>query len=167
MEVLQGQKQKENGGWGCEEGHLWRANPEVYLEAQLTGCPCLYISMETIKVGTLFKNLCAFILFLAVPGLGCCGRAFSSWDEPGFTLQCGGRDSHCGGFSCEVQTLGVWASVVVVHRPSCLCIWDLPGPGIEPTSPALAGEFLTNGSPGKPPNRNSLCYFLLVCGKIG
>ena len=166
MEVLQGQKQKENGGWGWEEGHLWRANPEVYLEVQLTGCPGLYISMETIKVGTLFKNLCAYILFSSVLGLGCCGRAFSSWDEPGFTLQCGGRDSHCGGFSCEVQTLGVWVSVVLVHRPSCLCMWDLPRPGIEPTSPALAGEFLTNGSPGKPQNRNSLCYFLLVCGKI-
>ena len=28
-------------------------------------------------------------------------------------------------------------------------IWDLPGPGIEPMSSALAGEFLTTGPPGK------------------
>ena len=28
-------------------------------------------------------------------------------------------------------------------------MWDLPGPGIEPTSPALAGEFLTTAPPGK------------------
>ena len=28
-------------------------------------------------------------------------------------------------------------------------MWDLPGPGIEPTSPALAGVFLTPGPPGK------------------
>ena len=27
--------------------------------------------------------------------------------------------------------------------------WDLPGPGIEPVSPALAGGFLTPGLPGK------------------
>ena len=27
---------------------------------------------------------------------------------------------------------------------------DLPGPGIEPTSPALAGEFFTAKPPGKP-----------------
>ena len=27
---------------------------------------------------------------------------------------------------------------------------DLPDPGIEPTSPALAGEFLTTEPPGKP-----------------
>ena len=28
-------------------------------------------------------------------------------------------------------------------------MWDLPGPGIEPISPALAGELLTTGPPGK------------------
>ena len=31
-------------------------------------------------------------------------------------------------------------------------MWDLPRPRIEPTSPALAGEFLTTRPPGKPPN---------------
>ena len=29
-------------------------------------------------------------------------------------------------------------------------MWDLPGPGIEPVSPALAGGFLTTVPPGKP-----------------
>ena len=28
-------------------------------------------------------------------------------------------------------------------------MWDLPGPGIEPVSPALAGGFLTTAPPGK------------------
>ena len=28
-------------------------------------------------------------------------------------------------------------------------MWDLPGPGLEPTSPALAGGFLTTVPPGK------------------
>ena len=28
-------------------------------------------------------------------------------------------------------------------------MWDLPRPGIEPVSPALAGGFLTTGQPGK------------------
>ena len=31
-------------------------------------------------------------------------------------------------------------------------MWDLPGPGLEPVSPALAGGFLTTAPPGKPPN---------------
>ena len=30
-------------------------------------------------------------------------------------------------------------------------MWDLPGPGIEPMSPALAGGFLTTVPPGKSP----------------
>ncbi|KAJ8798621.1 hypothetical protein J1605_016424 [Eschrichtius robustus] len=34
-------------------------------------------------------------------------------------------------------------------------MWDLPGPGLEPMSPALAGRFLTTAPPGKP-----LIYFL-------
>ncbi|KAJ8777326.1 hypothetical protein J1605_014709 [Eschrichtius robustus] len=29
-------------------------------------------------------------------------------------------------------------------------MWDLPGPGLEPASPALAGGFLTTVPPGKP-----------------
>ena len=28
-------------------------------------------------------------------------------------------------------------------------MWDLPGPGIEPVSPALEGRFVTTGQPGK------------------
>ena len=34
-------------------------------------------------------------------------------------------------------------------------MWDLPGPGLEPVSPALAGGFLTTAPPGKP-EKNSL-----------
>ena len=29
-------------------------------------------------------------------------------------------------------------------------MWDLPGPGLEPVTPALAGGFLTTAPPGKP-----------------
>ena len=29
-------------------------------------------------------------------------------------------------------------------------MWNLPGPGIEPMSPVLAGGFLTTGTPRKP-----------------
>ena len=80
------------------------------------------------------------------------------------------RASHCGDFSrCGTRALGTGASVVVArglsscgsgaleHRlSSCgaraqlLCgMWDLPGPGLEPVSPALAGRFLTIVPPGK------------------
>ena len=70
--------------------------------------------------------------------------------------------SHCSGFfCCGARALGARASVVVAHRlsncglralecrlsscgarASLLCgMWDLPGPGLEPVSPALAGGF--------------------------
>ena len=29
-------------------------------------------------------------------------------------------------------------------------MWDLPGAGLEPVSPALAGGFLTTAPPGEP-----------------
>ena len=35
-------------------------------------------------------------------------------------------------------------------------MWDLPGLGIKPVSPALAGRFLTTGPPGK-----SWCFVLV------
>ena len=59
--------------------------------------------------------------------------------------------SGCGaqGYSlvvvCTFLTVG--ASPVAVHGLSCL--WDLPRPGIEPVSPALAGGFLSTVPPGK------------------
>ena len=43
-------------------------------------------------------------------------------------------------------------------RAQLLCgMWDLPRPGLEPVSPALAGRFSTTAPPGKP----SLIYFLM------
>ena len=69
----------------------------------------------------------------------------------GATLQCAAWASHCGGFSCcgarallrRLRSCGAWASLL--HG-----MWDLPGPGLEPVSPALAGGFLTTAPPGKP-----------------
>ena len=81
------------------------------------------------------------------------------------TLPCGAWASHCCGFSCcGARALGTWASVVVAHGfSSCILqalaraqlhhgMWDLPRPGLEPTSPALAGRLLTTAPPGKPKN---------------
>ena len=37
----------------------------------------------------------------------------------------------------------------MVHGLRCRGMWDLPGLGIEPVSPVLAGRFFTTGPPGK------------------
>ena len=90
-------------------------------------------------------------LFLAVLGLHFCVRAFSSFSERGPL------------FIAVRRPLTVVASLIAEHRlqthklSSCGSraqllrgMWDLPRPGLEPVSPALAGRFSTTAPPGKP-----------------
>ena len=55
--------------------------------------------------------------------------------------------SSCGSRALErrLSSWGAWASLL--HG-----MWDLPGPGLKPVSPALAGRFLSTAPPGKPGN---------------
>ena len=99
----------------------------------------------------LFKIYLFIYLFLAVLGLRLCARAFSS---------CGKRGPL---FITVSRPLTIAASLVAEHRlqtrrlSSCgsrarllRSMWDLPRPGLEPVSPALAGRFSTTAPPGKP-----------------
>ena len=88
---------------------------------------------------------------MAVLGPRFCARAFSS---------CGKR----GPLLIVVRgPLTIAASLVAEHRlqtrrlSNCGSgaqmlrgMWDLPRPGLEPASPALAGGFSTTAPPGKP-----------------
>ena len=89
---------------------------------------------------------------MAVLGLRFCARTFSS---------CGKRGPL---FIAVRGPLTIVASLVAEHRlqtrrlSSCGSrahllrgMWDLPRPGLEPVSPALAGRFSTTVPPGKPP----------------
>ena len=80
---------------------------------------------------------------------GCIG---SSLLHTGFSLQwllllqsTGSR--HAGFSSCSMQAQELWCTGLVALRQ--LNLWDLPGPGIKPVSPALAGGFSTTAPPGK------------------
>ena len=88
---------------------------------------------------------------MAVLGLRFCARAFFS---------CGKRGPL---FIAVHGLLTIVASLVVEHRlqtrrfSSCGSraqllrgMWDLPRPGLEPVSPALAGRFSSAAPPGKP-----------------
>ena len=116
-------------------------------------------------------NSFTYLLFI----FGCIGSSlwhggFLQLWQAGATLRCGAWASHCSGFSCcGARALGARASVVVARGlsscgsralecrlSSCgmwtwlVCsMWDLPGPGLVPVSPALAGAFLTTAPPGK------------------
>ena len=88
---------------------------------------------------------------MAVLGLRFCARAFSSCGKWGPL------------FIAVREPLTIAASLVSGHRlqtrrlSSCGSraqllrgMWDLPRPGLEPVSPALAGRFSTTAPPGKP-----------------
>ena len=118
-----------------------------------------------------FKSIYFIYLFLAALGLPCCTRAFSSCSEWGLLFAAvPGLLIAVASLCCGARALGVQASVVVacglsswglqsLERRLSSCgaqayllrgMWDLPGPGLEPMSPALAGRFLTTEPPGKP-----------------
>ena len=108
---------------------------------------------------------------MILPLLKNCGcQAFSRRGKQGLLfLVTGGLLTEVAGFSCDAQALGVQASATVWHR-LCSCglralemrlsnrgaqallpcsMGDLPGAGIEPVSPALAGGFLSTTPPEK------------------
>ena len=100
----------------------------------------------------------AYFLFLAVPGLHCCMQTFFSCGKQGPLSSCGTDASCCVGFCyCGARALGhLGFSSTGPWAQSLQGIWNLPGLGIKPVLPALAGEFLTTGPPGKPR------YFLIT-----
>ena len=90
-------------------------------------------------------------LFMTVLSLRFCERAFSSCGKWGPL------------FIAVRGPLTIAASLVAEHRlqmsrlSNCGSraqllrgMWDLPRPGLEPVSPALAGRFSTTAPPGKP-----------------
>ena len=103
---------------------------------------------------------------MAVLGLRFCARAFSScgkWGPLFITVR---------------GALTIMASLIAEHRlqtrrlSNCgsraelLCgMWDLPRPGLEPVSPALAGRFSTTAPPGKP--WPSISKVMALCVTLG
>ena len=71
---------------------------------------------------------------------------FSLW----WLLLLRSTDSRLTGFSsCGSWALGCRLSSCGAQAELLRCMWDLPGPGLKPVSPALAGRFLTTAPPGK------------------
>ena len=76
-----------------------------------------------------------WLLFLR--SMGCRHAGFSSWGTRTQQLQLLGS---------RAQAQQLWRTDLTLLRG----VWELPGPGLEPVSPALAGGFLTTAPPGKP-----------------
>ena len=118
---------------------------------------------NTCKAVIVFLNL--FILFIyfwlrwvsvAAHGLSpvaASGGHCSLWCT-GFSLQwpllLQNSVSRRAGFSsCGLQALERRLSSWGARASLLRGVWDLPGPGLEPVSPELAGGFLTTAPPGK------------------
>ena len=100
---------------------------------------------------------------MAVLGLHFCARAFSSCGEQGplfiavrgpLTVAASLAAEH----SLQTRRLSSCGSrVQLLHS-----MWDLPRPGLEPVSPALAGRFSTTAPPGKPSMSFDKQIFLII-----
>ena len=109
-------------------------------------------------------------LCLAMLGFYYCAQAFSSCGERGLLfVAVHGLLIAVASLCCRARALGTQPSVAVarglsscgsraLERRLSSCgarswllrsTWHLPGPGIEPVSPALAGRFSTTAPPGK------------------
>ena len=114
-----------------------------------------YLKYSTMLLLYFFK-----FLFICLPIFGCAGSlllrvCFLQLWRVGATFLCGSQASQCSGFSyCRA-----WAPEHRLSINSCgtglVAPWHVEtsqGPGIKPTSPALAGRFLTTRPPGKSPH---------------
>ena len=124
---------------------------QIFLQHCKTSIQNTIISYLSKFIFFFFLKNSFIYLFLSVLGLRFCARAFSS---------CGKRGPL---FIAVCRPLTVAASLVAEHRlqmrrlSSCGSraqllhgMWDLPRPGLEPVSPALAGRCSTTVPPGKP-----------------
>ena len=70
----------------------------------------------------------------------------------------------CGLSSCGSQALERRLGSCGARAWLLCSMWDLPRPGLEPMSPALAGEFLTSVPPGKSHYAvsNSIFHFIFT-----
>lgn len=140
----------------CKHVHVWDFHKEIFLKKQ-----------DHILIFLYFKKRTYF--FTLGRAGSCHAWAFSSLREQGllFVLLC----SLPGAVASLVAELGLQAlasavavqglgscgpqalecgSGAVAHAALLLCAtWKLPGPGINPVTPALTGRFSTTSPPGK------------------
>ena len=104
-----------------------------------------------------------FFFFLALLGLRFCARAFSSCGKRGPLFAVRGPLTIAASLVAE-HRLQMWRLSNCGSRVQLLHgMWDLPRPGLEPMSPALAGRSSTTAPPGKPHSGHLINQFYLSC----
>ena len=119
----------------------------------------MYLNKFNSNAHSLLKNLSIYCF-------GCAWSPIAAWafsvaeNEWGRLSSCSACPSHCGGSSVEHSLQGAAAAIAVdpelqgtgsvVVTQLLPSTWEPPGLGVEPVSPALAGEFFTTEPPDKP-----------------
>ena len=133
----------------------WQRLPQGIQEAEASGLERWFLSSFFKKINFIYFWLCWDFVAARRLSLAAASGGYSSLRCSGFSLRWllllqsrGSRHtgcSSCGSRALErrLSSCGAWA--YLLHG-----MWDLPGPGFEPVSPALAGGVLTTAPPGKP-----------------
>ena len=145
--------------------HTTQGYEEMYTEFFNSLCPSailfffflinLFILLIYFWLRWVFLAACALSLVVASGG-------YSSLRCAGFSLQwlllLQSTGSRCAGFSsCGTRALERRLSSCGARALLLRGMWEIPGPGLEPLSPALAGGFLTTVPPEKPPSAILVC----------
>ena len=113
---------------------------------------------STVATGKMGESFFFFLnlIYLFISINGCVGSSFlcegflQLW-QAGATLHRGAWASHHRSLSCcGAQAPDAQAQQLWLTGPLLRGMWDLPRPGLEPVSPALAGRLSTTAPPGKP-----------------
>ena len=124
----------------CPHFHCWILTQAYILKLLNSPSPFLNCPLQS-----------SIYLFMTALGLHCLIRPFSSCAEWGLFSSYGAWASHCGGFcgggawalgQAGFSRCGSWAYLPCSTR-------NLPRPGIEPVSLALASKFFTTRPSGK------------------
>ena len=119
-------------------------------------CTLKYMRFHFPMFKYLLKRLILFYFYFYLFIFGCVGSSFLcegflQLRRAGATLHRGARASHYRGLSVAEHRFQTHRLSSCGTRAQLLRgMWDLPRPGLEPASPALAGRFPTTAPPGKP-----------------
>ena len=115
---------------------------------------CFFSFLKNFLLHWVFVAACG--LFLVVVSGGYSSLRCAGFSLKWFLLLQSTGSRHAGSVVVAhgLSSCGSWA--LLLHG-----MWDLPRPGLEPMSPALAGGFLTTAPPGKPSFWFLIIYFWL------
>ena len=99
----------------------------------------------------LLNFLVYFFIFECTGSSLLCPHLFPSCSVYGLLSSYSVRAPRCGGFSCYGGFSGCGARALGYGLSSLTGMWNLPAPGIELVSSALAGRFLTTEPSGRSP----------------